>query len=138
MAPAGSEVFYEVGGKEPTPRPLGEDHGVVVFDYQPVGTGIMNYFRYHPANTCTYVRLPSAFIVAIFIQLSAGASPLQHPTTPTILAIIQNCPTRFGMPPAPTVFLSFSNEANINSKFVFSPSVSSPVSSRETWAKPSV
>ena len=50
VAPAGSEVFYEVGGKEPTPRPLGEDHGVVVFDYQPMGTGIMNYFRYYQAT----------------------------------------------------------------------------------------
>ena len=61
MAPAGSEVFYEVGGKEPTPRPLGEDHGVVVFDYQPMGTGIMNYFRYDEAtqNRC-YLVLANA------------------------------------------------------------------------------
>ena len=62
VAPAGSEVFYEVGGKEPTPRPLGEDHGVVVFDYQPMGTGIMNYFRYDEAtqNRC-YLQMHHGF-----------------------------------------------------------------------------
>ncbi len=44
VAPAGSEVFYEVSGKEPTPRPLGEDHGAVIFEYYP-GNNTINYFR---------------------------------------------------------------------------------------------
>jgi hypothetical protein len=43
-APSGSEVFYEVTGKEPAPRPLGEDHGAVIFDYVP-GNNTINYFR---------------------------------------------------------------------------------------------
>ena len=42
--PGVPEVFYEPTGKEPCPRPLGEDHGMVVFDYMP--TSPVNYFRY--------------------------------------------------------------------------------------------
>ena len=41
--PGVPEVFYEPTGKEPCPRPLGEDHGMVVFDYMP--TSPVNYFR---------------------------------------------------------------------------------------------
>lgn len=41
--PAMTEVFYEVTGKEPQPRPLGEEHGVVIFEYLP--TSSVSYFR---------------------------------------------------------------------------------------------
>jgi len=40
--PGVPEIFYEPSGKEPCPRPLGEDHGMVVFDYMP--TSPVNYF----------------------------------------------------------------------------------------------
>ena len=36
-------IFGPLLGKEPCPRPLGEDHGMVVFDYMP--TSPVNYFR---------------------------------------------------------------------------------------------
>ena len=38
-----AEVFYEVTGKEPQPRPMGEEHGLVVFSYLPDSP--VNYFR---------------------------------------------------------------------------------------------
>ena len=38
------ELFYEVTGKEPQPRPLGEEHGITIFEYSPGGP--VNYFRY--------------------------------------------------------------------------------------------
>ena len=41
--PGVPEIFYDPTGKEPCPRPLGEDHGMVVFDYMP--TSPVNYFR---------------------------------------------------------------------------------------------
>ena len=40
--PSVPELFYEPTGKEPMPRPLGEDHGVVVYEYNP--TSSVNYF----------------------------------------------------------------------------------------------
>lgn len=47
--PGVPEIFYEPTGKEPCPRPLGEDHGMVVFDYMP--TSPVNYFRWENVNT---------------------------------------------------------------------------------------
>ena len=41
--PSIPEVFYEPTGKEPMPRPLGEEHGTVCFEYMP--TSPVNYFR---------------------------------------------------------------------------------------------
>ncbi|TRY80265.1 hypothetical protein TCAL_15413, partial [Tigriopus californicus] len=40
--PTEPEVFYEVSGKEAQPRPLGEDHGAVVFEYNV--TSSVSYF----------------------------------------------------------------------------------------------
>ena len=55
--PGVPEVFYEPTGKEPCPRPLGEDHGMVVFDYMP--TSPVNYFRYVQRIKLKYKRWES-------------------------------------------------------------------------------
>lgn len=46
------ELFYDPTGKEPQPRPLGEVHGLVVYDYQP--TSAVNYFRYNNNDSNKY------------------------------------------------------------------------------------
>ena len=42
--PSSPELFYEPTGKEPQPRPIGDEHGVTVFSYYP--TSSVNYFRW--------------------------------------------------------------------------------------------
>ena len=40
--PSVPELFYEPTGKEPMPRPLGEEHGTIIWEYLPVSP--VNYF----------------------------------------------------------------------------------------------
>ena len=80
-------MFYEVGGKEPTPRPLGEDHGTVVFDYQPVGTGIMNYFRY--VLTTGLLKLSVIFVVILKVRLLLYVLSVNQRVLPGVQAPVQ-------------------------------------------------
>ena len=40
--PSSPEIFYDPTGKEPQPRPVGEEHGSVVYNYRPASQ--VNYF----------------------------------------------------------------------------------------------
>ena len=42
-APCTPEVFYNPTGKEPQPRPLGEEHGTLCYEYSP--SSPVSYFR---------------------------------------------------------------------------------------------
>ncbi|CAB4057471.1 AGBL2_3 [Lepeophtheirus salmonis] len=49
--PSDPELFYSCTGKEPTPRPIGEDHGSLIYEY--ISSNPLNYFSksiFGPSN----------------------------------------------------------------------------------------
>ena len=66
-----AEVFYEVTGKEPQPRPMGEEHGLVVFSYLPDSP--VNYFRL-VAKHC-FLSFRGNCLLFLFFRSRSVAAP---------------------------------------------------------------